>query len=94
MSTSLTPPEADAPGSGESGSTTNVVTHLLDLATLPTGHTSESDLATIIAVAQTAIEHVMSVISAREFLAAGRVMLTSEDTRVCFLAFCFDLSLA
>lgn len=88
MGTSLTPSEPDELlGVGEGGSATDIITHLLDLATLPTGHASESDLVTIVSAAQTAIERIMNVVSAREFLTAGRVMLTSEDTRVRFLFF-------
>ncbi|KAG8215320.1 hypothetical protein J3R82DRAFT_8911 [Butyriboletus roseoflavus] len=82
VSTSLTPSDVDTPSIGDGGSTTDIIIHLLDLATPPTGHVSEGDLATMVTVAQTAIERIMNVISAREFLAASRVMLTSEDTRV------------
>lgn len=87
VSTSLTPSDAETPGSGEDGSTTDIITHLLDLAAPLTGHILESDLATIVTEAETAIERIMNVISAREFLAAARVMLTSEDTRVRFPSF-------
>lgn len=89
VSTSLTPSEPNALGSGDGGGATDIITHLLDLATPPTGHAPESDVVTIVAVAQSAIERIMSVISAREFLAAGRVMLASEDTRV---RLCLNLS--
>ena len=90
VSTSLTPSEPGALDSREGGSTTDIITHLLDLATPPTGYATESDVVTIATVAQAAIERVVSVISAREFLAAGRVMLASEDTRVRLF---FNLSL-
>ncbi|KAF8440039.1 hypothetical protein L210DRAFT_3760928 [Boletus edulis BED1] len=82
VSTSLTPAEPDAPSNGEGGNTTDVITHLLDLATPPTGDAPEDDVVTIVAAAQSAIERIMNVISAREFLTASRVMLASEDTRV------------
>ncbi|KAI9571928.1 hypothetical protein HD554DRAFT_2300345 [Boletus coccyginus] len=82
VSTSLTPSEPDAPNDGEGGSTTDVITHLLDLATPPADHSPECDLGPIVAGAQTAVERIMNVVSAREFLAASRVMLASEDTRI------------
>ncbi|KAF8125619.1 hypothetical protein EV363DRAFT_1225659 [Boletus edulis] len=82
VSTSLTPAEPDASSNGEGGNTTDVITHLLDLATPPTGDAPEDDVVTIVAAAQSAIERIMNVISAREFLTASRVMLASEDTRV------------
>ncbi|KAG9310969.1 hypothetical protein JVU11DRAFT_8847 [Chiua virens] len=82
VSTSLTPSGSDEVQGGGVGNTTDVVTHLLDLATLPTDHTSESDVTTVVAAAQTAIERIMNVISAREFLVASRVMLASDDIRI------------
>ena len=83
VSTSLTPSQQlDAPSDGQGGSTTDIITHLLDLATPPTDNVSESDVATIIGGAQTAIDRIMNVISAREFLVAGCMMLASDDTRV------------
>ncbi|KAF8417735.1 hypothetical protein L210DRAFT_3767202 [Boletus edulis BED1] len=71
VSTSLTPSELDAPTNGEGGNTTDVITHLLDLATPPTGDAPEDDVVTIVAAAQFAIEHIMNVISSREFLGAS-----------------------
>ena len=84
VSTSLAPSERDEqPDVGEGGSTTDIITHLLDLATLPTGHhASETDLAPLVSAARAATERTMNVISAREFLTASCVMLKSEDTRV------------
>ncbi|KAG6369730.1 hypothetical protein JVT61DRAFT_13599 [Boletus reticuloceps] len=82
VSTSLTPADPDAPTNGEGGNTTDVITHLLDLATPPTGDAPEDGVVTIVAAAQSAIERIMNVISAREFLTASRVMLASEDTKV------------
>lgn len=84
-STALTLSEPDASTNGEGGSTTDIITCLLDLATPPTGDAAESDVATVVTAAQPAIDRIMNVISAREFLAASRVMLASEDTRVRFL---------
>ncbi|KAF8119503.1 hypothetical protein EV363DRAFT_1591856 [Boletus edulis] len=71
VSTSLTPSELDAPTNGEGGNTTDVITHLLDLATPPTGDAPEDDVVTIVAAAQCTIERIMNVISAREFLGAS-----------------------
>ena len=84
-STVLTPSELDASTNGEGGSTTSVITHLLDLATPPTGNAAESDVATVVTAPQPTIHCIMNIISAREFLTAGCVMLASEDTRVRFL---------
>ncbi|KAF9221723.1 hypothetical protein BS17DRAFT_710411 [Gyrodon lividus] len=82
-STSLTPSGSDKEtGVSEGGSTTDLITHLVDLATFQTGQAPESELATIIAAAQTAIERVMSVISAGNFLFGALVMLKSEESRI------------
>ena len=84
-STSLIPSEQNEGSSdGESGSTSDIISYLLDLATLSVDQASEGDLATIVSAAQSGIERVMNVISAQEFLIASRVMLASADTRVCF----------
>lgn len=84
-STSLTPSEPDGGlGSGEEGgNTTDIITRLLDLAALPTGHGSESDGPAIVIAAQIAIERIMNAISAGDFLTAASMMLT-EDTKVRF----------
>ncbi|KIJ18297.1 hypothetical protein PAXINDRAFT_97717 [Paxillus involutus ATCC 200175] len=71
--------ETDVPGGG---STTDLIIHLVDLTTLQIGQAPESDLAAIVAAAQTAIERVMKVISAGEFLSGVLVMLKSEESRI------------
>ncbi|KIJ60905.1 hypothetical protein HYDPIDRAFT_42974 [Hydnomerulius pinastri MD-312] len=82
-STSLTPSDSDKePQSSGDGSTTDLITHLVDLATLPNGQASEGELATIVPAAQSAIGRIMSVISAGEFLTGALVMLKSEEPRI------------
>jgi U3 small nucleolar RNA-associated protein 10 len=82
LTTSASDKETDVPGGG---STTDLIIHLVDLTTLQIGQAPESDLAAIVAAAQTAIERVMKVISAGEFLSGVLVMLKSEESRVSIL---------
>ncbi|KAF9238673.1 hypothetical protein BU15DRAFT_88298 [Melanogaster broomeanus] len=82
-STSLTPSEADKEMEiSEGGRTTDLITHLVDLATLQTGQAPESEVATIIVAAQTAIGRILGVISAGEFMSGALVMLKSEESRI------------
>jgi U3 small nucleolar RNA-associated protein 10 len=94
-STSLTPSEPDgglSSGEEEGGNTTDIITRLLDLAALPTGHGSESDGPAIVVAAQIAMERIMNAISAGEFLTAASTMLTSEDTKVRFYFYFISLA--